>query len=377
MFAWHIGNEHRCFLLHPLICPKRHLVYEQLLDTLAVASYALCDICKIVRNTHKTSFAVSRSCRLVGGCMRSPDGGGEVQRRRLLFRALVVTALGAVLLAGCSSGTSSSAKSNASSKGVAPLYSSLPSSVRKAGHIVAGSELSVPPMIFYESNGTTISGVNYDLGQAMSRYLGVPILWRQLSFPDLEPALSSGQIQMIFDVINDTPQREKVFNFIDYVHAGNALLVPHGNPLHITSLTSLCGHSIATVRGAVQIQLVEAASSTCASEGKGAITLRLYPSAPTARLQVQTGTVNAFIGNTPVLLYLARVSGSGKIFSAIPLAGHASYYGIAVSKSSQKLETALEKALEEVINSGAYMKILNKYGLQSIAISKPMINAAG
>ncbi|MCL4313900.1 MAG: ABC transporter substrate-binding protein [Actinobacteria bacterium] len=299
-----------------------------------------------------------------------------MQKRRLL-RALLGTALGAVLFAGCSSGASSSAKSSASSKEVAPLYSSLPSSVRTTGHIVAGSELSVPPMIFYESNGTTISGVNYDLGQAMSHYLGVPILWRQLSFPDLEPALSSGQIQMIFDVINDTPQREKVFNFIDYVHAGNALLVPHGNPLHVTSLASLCGHSVATVRGAVQIQLVDAASSTCVSEGKGAITLRLYPSAPTARLQVQTGTVNAFIGNTPVLLYLARVSGGGKVFSAIPLAGHASYYGIAVSKSDQKLENALKKALEDVISSGAYMKILDKYGLSSIAISKPIINAAG
>jgi hypothetical protein len=55
-FAWGIDSKHQRLLFHLRICPKRHPVHEQLLDTLTAAPYALCDIHNIVRNTHKTSL---------------------------------------------------------------------------------------------------------------------------------------------------------------------------------------------------------------------------------------------------------------------------------------------------------------------------------
>lgn len=294
---------------------------------------------------------------------------------------LVCVAALSLTAAACSSGEASSAPSSGASGpsaggSGAPLAKLLPDKIRSAGQIVAGSELTVPPMTFYKEDGKTIEGVNYDLANAMGKQLGVKFVFKQLAFPGLQPALKSGKIDIVLDVINDTKARQQVMDFVDYVKAGNTLLVKGGNPAHIKGFGDMCGHSIATVRGAVQAELVKAQSKKCQSAGNKPITLKLYPSAPEARLQVQTGKSTAFIGNTPVLVYLAKTAGGGKTFDAVPIGGDNLYFGIAVDKSDTQLRDALEKALSAVMKDGTYDKILDKYGVSVIAMKSPKINGA-
>lgn len=306
--------------------------------------------------------------------------------RRHATAAACLAAL-SLAAAACSSGSSSGTESSAAASvgatstktsggSGAPLADLLPAEIRSAGTIVVGSELTVPPMTFYQQDGKTIEGVNYDLAEAMGKQLGVTFEFRQLAFPGLQPALRSGKIDVVLDVINDTKERQQVMDFVDYVKAGNTLLVKGGNPAGIKAFGDMCGHSIATVRGAVQADLVKAESKKCQSEGKKPITLNLYPSAPEARLQVQTGKSTAFIGNTPVLVYLAKTAGDGKTFEAVPLKDTGSYYGIAVDQSDKQLRDALEKALGAVMKDGTYTKILDKYGVGVIAMKAPKVNAA-
>ncbi len=293
-------------------------------------------------------------------------------------------AVAAITLAGCGGSGSGSATGGAQTAGSsksasghsAPLAHLLPAKIAKSGTIVAGSELSVPPMAFYESDGTTIKGVNYDLANAMGKQLGVKFDFKQFAFAGLQPALKSGKINIIFDVINDTKQREQQMDFIDYVTAGNTLLVKSGNPAGIHSAADLCGHSVATPQGAVQANVVKSQSKKCTAAGKKPVALKYYPSAPSARLQVQNGKVDAFIGNTPVLVYLAKTAGNGKEFDAVPLPVKGQYFGIALKKSDTGLRNALEKALSAVIKDGEYAKILKKYGVGVIAMKTPKINAA-
>lgn len=255
----------------------------------------------------------------------------------------------------------------------------LPEAIRSAGQITFGAELTVPPMTFFETDGKTQTGVNHELAQAMAEKLGIKVKFEQYAFPGLQPALLAGKINAIFDVINDTPEREKKLDFIDYVKAGTTLLIEHGNPHHIGGLDSLCGLQASTVRGAVQTNLLKDASTQCEQAGKHPITIREYPSAADARLQVQTGKSNAFIGNTPVLLYLAKTANGGKTFSAVtlPESGAPQYYGIALTKSDTHLRDALMAALDQVMADGTYQKILDKYGLSALGMEKPLLNAAG
>jgi polar amino acid transport system substrate-binding protein len=176
-------------------------------------------------------------------------------------------------------------------------------------------------------------------------------------------------------MMNDTPEREKLLDFVDFFNLGTMLLIRKGNPEHVESLETLCGKTVSTVQGSTQIKLVDDASAKCKADGKPAIENLQYAQPSDARLQVQTGHVAAFLGNTPVMIYLAKTAGEGNVFDVVR--GHEYQpvpLGIGVDKSNTGLRDALKKALDALIADGTYRKILEQHGVESGAVTSATIN---
>ena len=244
-----------------------------------------------------------------------------------------------------------------------------------ADEIAAGSITNSPPMISYASDGTTLQGAIVDLAAAMSKQLGKTISFKAIPFSGLLPAMQAKHIDITFTMMNDTPEREKVVDFVDFFNLGTMLLVKKGNPEHIESLETMCGKTVSTVQGSTQILLVNEMSAKCGTAGKPEIANLQYAQPSDARLQVQTGRVAAFLGNSPVMVYLARTAGDGKVFDVVP--GHEYQpvpLGVAVSKTNQPLRDALQKALNALIADGSYRKILEKHGVEGGAVTSASIN---
>lgn len=253
----------------------------------------------------------------------------------------------------------------------------LPQEFKDSGELVVGGLMDVPPMGFYTMDGDP-TGINSGLAHAMEALLGVDIHFKQYDFAGLRPALQSGAIDFIWDSMNDTVARQKVLDFIDYLGSPDTLLLADGNPKHIASLADMCGMVVATPRGAVQIKRVQAVSKQCTADGNDPIELKLYGSAGDGRLQVQTGRADAFIGNGPVLFYIAKTADDGSAFDAVKLPGDKSaYYGMAFQKDDTQLRKAIGTALQIIIDNGEYQKVLDKYGLGDLAVDKLLINSAG
>lgn len=241
--------------------------------------------------------------------------------------------------------------------------------------IKAGSITNSPPMISYASDGTTLQGAIVDLAAAMSRKMGREIVFESIPFAGLLPAMEAKRIDITFTLMNDTPEREKLIDFVDFFNLGTMLLIRKGNPEHVESLETMCGKTVSTVQGSTQIALVEETSAKCKAAGKPAIENLQYSQPSDARLQVQTGHVAAFLGNTPVMVYLAKTAGNGTIFDVVR--GHEYQpvpLGIGVAKSNAALRDDLEKALDALIADGTYRKILEKHGVESGAITSATIN---
>ncbi len=246
-----------------------------------------------------------------------------------------------------------------------------------ADTIAAGTITNSPPLVSYASDGTTLQGVIVDLAAAMSKHLSHPIVFQPRTFDGLIPALQSGQIDVAFTLMNDTLEREKVLDFVDFFRLSTMLLVQKGNPQKITGLESFCGKTVSTVRGSTQIALVDEQNARCAADHKPAVENLEYTQPADARLQLQNGRVAAFLGNSPVMIYLAKTAGAGTIFDVVmgkeyqpvPL-------GIGVPKSNTALRDELQKALRAVIADGTYKKILDGYGVGNGAVSEPAINGA-
>jgi polar amino acid transport system substrate-binding protein len=244
-----------------------------------------------------------------------------------------------------------------------------------ADDIVAGSLTNSPPMIAYASDGTTLQGMIVDLADALSRQLGRRIVFKAMAFPAILPALEAKSIDIAFTTMNDTPEREQVVDFVDYYNFGTMLLVKKGNPEGVQSLESACGKTVSTVQGSTQIKLAEDMSAACVKSGKPPIQVLQYAQPADARLQVQNGRVAAFLGNSPIMIYLAKTAGDGTVFEVV--AGHEYQQipvGIAVPKSSTALRDELKKALDALIANGTYRGILAKHGLEGGALKEAVIN---
>jgi polar amino acid transport system substrate-binding protein len=257
--------------------------------------------------------------------------------------------------------------------GVLAAVSAAPA--RAADDIVAGSLTNSPPMIAYASDGTTLQGMIVDLAEAMSRQLGRRIVFKGMTFPAILPALEAKSIDIAFTTMNDTPEREQVVDFVDYFNFGTVLLVKKGNPEGVQSLETACGKTVSTVQGSTQIKLADDMSAACVKSGKAPIEILQYAQPADARVQVQHGRVAAFLGNTPIMLYIAKTAGDGSVFEVVP--GHEYQQipvGIAVPKSSSALRDELKKALDALIANGSYRAILAKYGLEGGAVKDAVIN---
>lgn len=243
------------------------------------------------------------------------------------------------------------------------------------GEIKAGSITNSPPMISYASDGTTLQGAIVDLAQAMSRKLGRKIVFESIPFKGLLPAMEAKRIDITFTLMNDTPQREKLIDFVDFFNLGTMLLVQKGNPQHIESLESACGKTVSTVQGSTQVALVNETNVKCEAAGKASIENLQYAQPSDARLQVQSGHVAAFLGNSPVMVYLAKTAGGGTIFDVVQ--GHVYQpvpLGIGVAKSNIALRDALQKALDALIADGSYRRILEQHGVADGAVTSATIN---
>lgn len=296
---------------------------------------------------------------------------------RPLTALLGIAALG---LTGCgASAPDAGAGAPAPASGVtttAPYYAQLPDSVKQAGKLVVGSQLSSPPIAFITEDGKTIKGVNKDLADLLSKQLGVPIEFTQYAFPGLQPALTSKKIDAVFDLMDDTPSRQKTFDFVDFIVDGFTILVKDGNPEGINGVADLCGKSVSIVTGSTAIPIVEKATAACAASGKAPVTMTQYPKASDARLQVQSGKIPAFLGATPVMLYLADNAEGGKAFNAVKgeILGK-TVAGMAVRKDDTALRTALVDAFKAIMDDGSYKKVLDSYGLADLALTEPTVNA--
>lgn len=288
---------------------------------------------------------------------------------RLLVGAACAAALG--LVGGCVT----TAPSNPPAAGQAGA--GLPQTVKDKGGLVIGSELTTPPLTYLDTDGKTVKGLNHDLAQALGAKLGIKVTFAQYAFAGLIPAVQSGKVDLAMDIINDTRERQGLVDFVDYLRNGTTILLKKGNPEGIRVLTDLCGRSVAAVRGSVQIGLVEKASATCTAQGRPGITINQYANPPEARLQVQTGKNTAFLGNTPVMLYLAKNADGGATFEAATAERYMEQpVGLIFAKGNAQLRDAVLGALAQLWADGTYARLLDQYGLRDLALERPTVNGA-
>jgi polar amino acid transport system substrate-binding protein len=305
-------------------------------------------------------------------------------RTRFLGSTVLMGAATALVLSGCSGGgsspaTSTEAGSSTSVQVDAAAAALLPAKYKESGINVA-ADMPNPPMEMLDENQNP-TGFDYDLAQALGAKLGVKFTFVQQTFDTAVPSLQAGKHDIIMAGMNDTVERQKVLDFVDYFHAGFVIVVQKGNPENITRILDLCGKNVAVQKSTVQGELLEGYADKCKAAGAGPINLVQLPTELDAQTAVRSNKAVADVVDASVGTYAAETAGDGQIFELVKDVEHPGgynpvYTGIGLLKGNDDLAKALNMALQSVMDDGTYAKLLDKYKLSDFAIDKAGINRA-
>ncbi|MEU1419009.1 ABC transporter substrate-binding protein [Kitasatospora sp. NPDC005751] len=298
--------------------------------------------------------------------------------RRPAAAALCLATAGALLLTGCGGDEQAAAKDP-----VQELRGRIPQAQRTAGVLRIASDLNYAPVDFRGADGKP-DGIDPDIANAVGKILGLRIEVVDTPFEKLIPNLHAKQVDVAMSGLSDIRQRrdgvdeagkqvDPGVDFVDYFIAGTSIIVQKGNPKGVRTLDDLCGRVVAVQQNTTQDEIVARQVLACGRSGKP-LTVHKFDSDAKALAEVAAGTAAAGLDDFPVAAYAAKTTDGGNRFEVTGAQSRSNPYGIAVRKGDTDLRDVLTKAVDQLIRSGEYDKILAKWNVAAGAAQNAVVN---
>ncbi len=290
------------------------------------------------------------------------------------FGVLVLAGTLALSACGGDSGTTTESASPAESAPAVTadeaLAAQVPAAIKDSGTLLFGTDASYAPNQFLAEDGSTIVGFDIDLGNAIAAKLGLQGKWENSTFDSLIVGVENGKFNASMSSFTVNPEREKQVNMITYFEAGTSWAVPTGNPAGI-SVDDPCGKTVAVQKATVQVDDIEARNEQCTADGKPEINIQQYSLQSEATTAVVSGKADAMLADSPVVAYAVQQSGKlellGEVYDSAP-------YGVVVPKEETEFATAIQGAIDALIEDGTYASVLEQWNLSDGAITQSEVN---
>lgn len=217
-----------------------------------------------------------------------------------------------------------------------------------------GTSPDFPPFEYVAQNGSIV-GFDIDLIRLLAKKIGYDdIEIVSMDFDSLIQGLKQGKFDVIAAGMTITPEREKEVSFTKpYWNANQAILVRKNSVFKPKSLDELVGKTIGVQTGTTGEYYVEDYVNKTGAN----IEVKTYSSYVLAVQDLVNGRIDAVVVDTPVAKMFEKQY--PVVVSGIIETGE--QYGFAVRKEDTQLLNALNKALEEVMNSPDWGKLVGKY----------------
>lgn len=290
-----------------------------------------------------------------------------------LVARIGVPALTVLALAGCGSSSSSTSSSTTTpattptATADASIAAQVPAAIKSKGTLNVATEAQYAPNEFIAPDGHTVIGMDPDLVTALATVMGLKTTYINSNFETIIPGIAAGRYDMGASSFTDTKERQKTVDFVDYYKAGISFYAKTSANPGVTKLADLCGKTVAVEKGTVELEEATKQSSACTKEGKKAVTVLSFPGQNPVSLAVASGRAELGMADSPVVAY--QIKQNGQAFKLIGESYGFAPYGLALPKNSPLAQPMLA-ALKKLMAGGQYLKILEKWGIQSGAISE-------
>ena len=152
--------------------------------------------------------------------------------------------------------------------------------------------------------------------------------------------------------MNDTPERQKEVDFVDYLKVGQGLLVKAGNPKGIHDARGPVGQGRRGPARTTNKDALDAENVKLKAAGKAEIDIQTFDQDTDAFQQLAIGRVDAYSGDSPVVRLLrsqarehGQVRGGRDADDPAPI-------GIAIRKEDTELKAAVQAAIDAMYAEG-------------------------
>lgn len=220
----------------------------------------------------------------------------------------------------------------------------------KVEKLYVGTNAEFYPFEYLEDG--KIIGFDAELIEAIGKKLNKKIVWKNMAFDGLLPALQSKKIDVIIAGMTATPERKKFVNFSDPYFVSNQMIIINTTDeksKDITSYETLPNHSVGVVLGYTGDVAVSKLEN---------IDVQRFNGASEAIMSLISKKVQAVvIDSEPAKNYVKNNKGLKLISTDIAK----EEYSIAVSKENKKLAEDINSAYKELVNDGTFEKLITKY----------------
>lgn len=233
------------------------------------------------------------------------------------------------------------------------------------GQLKIGMEITYPPFESYD--GDKVVGSDPELAAALARHMDLEPSYLNTKFSGLILGLNAGHFDAVISGMYITPERTAQAMAIPYAQTGAAIMVPAGSELKPEKPEDLCGLKVGLEQGTTWVaKFAELSKNYCEPNGKGAITVSEYPSAPEVTQALLSRHVQAQVEISGAAHMIAERS-KGRVVVTSKELIYKQTLGMYVKKGNQALYDALKVAFQKTKDSGEFAAILQKYALEEAA----------
>lgn len=251
---------------------------------------------------------------------------------------------------------------------VPEIAAMVPPGVAADGVLNVAANPPFAPFEFKNSRGDIV-GVEMDLARAVAGVMGMDFRVDDMDFALILPAVTAGSLDAGASGFTDNAERRASFDFVDFLYAGVQWAAQPGSDV---DPSDPCGLTVSVQRTTVsETDDVRPKSEACEAEGKEPLTVLAFDTADNAALAALVGRADAYSADSPVTAWAVERSDGelemvGEMFDAAP-------YGFAVPKGSP-LADAMAAAMQHLIDTGDYARILNQWNIDTGLLDQALIN---
>ncbi len=246
--------------------------------------------------------------------------------------------------------------------------------------VVAISAGSAPPLGFLADDDETPIGNETDIAQLVADALGKDLRLEVKAWADWPLALGSGDVDAVISNITVTEERKETIDFSTYRNDELGWLVNADSEItEITEREDIAGKVVAVGSGTNQEKIVLEWDRLNQEEGLDPVQgPEYYEQFSDVLLALQSGRIETYVGPNASLAYQAAISPQDFKVVGTLNGGWPDTAQIAVAtKKGNEVAPAITAALNHAIEDGTYLEVLERWGLESEAISTSETNPPG